>query len=105
MRRLWFKAEMKKAIKDGKKSGTTRIKPLKVNRFYQAVSGSRYDAKPFALLLITSRREIDDLVLHCTRHFKEEGFPSSAVMAGYLRAKFPQYLTTRPLYYHRFKIL
>src|SRR5438445_13596788 len=96
---------MKKAIEDGKKSGTTRIKPLKVNRRYQAVSGSRYDAKPFALLLITRRRGIDDLVLHCTRHFKEEGFPSSAVMAGYLRAKSPHYLTTLPPYYHRFTTL
>lgn len=102
MRRLWFKKEMKKAILEGRKRATTRLKPLHVGERFQAVSGSRYDAKPFAIIEITSRRKIDSLVEHCTKHYEAEGFQSSLDMAGYIRDNLPQYRKIRPLYYHTF---
>ncbi len=102
MRRLWFKEEMKGAIMLGRKSATTRAHPLKVGETYLAVSGSRYKAKPFCRVKITSQREIDLLTEHCSKHFRREGFKSSVDMALYIRKNLPEYLTKRPLYYHTF---
>jgi hypothetical protein len=103
MKRLWFKKEMKDAILLGKKTATTRIKPLNVHERYQAVNGSRFKAQPFAVLEITSRREVHDLTYHCINHFRQEGFSDSVEMGNYIHDNLPQYLTTRPLYYHTFK--
>jgi hypothetical protein len=103
VKRLWFKAAMKYAILQCHKSATTRINPLKVGECYQAVSGSRFKAEPFAVLQITSRRKVEDLTYHCTNHFRQEGFSSPVAMGEYISKNLPEYVHTRPLYYHTFK--
>jgi uncharacterized protein YqfB (UPF0267 family) len=72
--RIWFKEDMKRALLAGKKTTTTRYKQHK-NGLYLAVTGSYYDAKPFAVIQIVSSEAMtwDDVL---SWHYAEEGFES-----------------------------
>lgn len=108
MRRLWFKKEMKDAILRGDKRATTRNHKLKVRGLYRAVSGQRFKAEPFAILKITSRREIEHLAKHCMAHFPQEGFNSGQEMIDFIRANLPNYIENyeqAALYYHTFRVI
>lgn len=105
MRRLWFKADMKDAILEGRKNRTTRTHPLKVGEDYQAVSGSRFKAQPFAILQIVSMFQT---TAHALIHnnFEQEGFESPQQMTDWLmKAKLlDKWVQSDGLYTHRFEI-
>jgi len=103
MRRVWFKKEMQEAILSGKKTATSRPHPLPLERV-QAVSGSRFDAKVFAILEITDR--IPSTWRTIIRMFyREEGFGSPEEMEAYgLKQGLVKNLDDSA-FFHRFKLV
>jgi hypothetical protein len=102
VKRLWFKFEMRRAILDGKKTSTTREHPLFFGE-HLAVSGSRFHAKPFAVLEIRDRfpTTVQNVI---TMFYKEEGFTSPDDMRDFLKRN--KLLTNDvPVYFHVFKVL
>lgn len=104
IRRIWFKQLMAQAIKDGKKTSTTRDHPLKLEQ-YQAMGGSRYKAKPFAKIEITEKIPLTwEAVMNM--HHKEEGFETSLAMLIYLQANdLIKNFSSDMVFFHRFKVV
>ena len=103
MRRIWFKKQMAEAIIEGRKTSTTRDHPLKLEQ-YQAVRGSRYNAKVFSKIEIQDRfptywEYVAELF------FKEEGFGSQEEMLEYLRKEKLVKKSDDFVYFHRFKVV
>src|SRR5436853_5273 len=72
VKRLFFKKEMKDAILAGKKTTTVRDHRLDLGE-YKAVSGSRFHAKPFAVLDIISVLKRYDGVDVILDNYRTEG--------------------------------
>lgn len=108
MKRLWFKFEMRRAILDGKKTSTTREHPLSFGEVL-AVSGSRFHAKPFAVLEIRDRfpTKLENVV---AMFYKEEGFTSPEDMRDFLKRNklfkiaLNPFVET-PVYFHVFRVV
>lgn len=83
MRRLWFKEEMRAAILQGTKTCTTRYHELKKGQQYRAVSGSRFKAKPFAVIKILTSIPTNWGVV-TGGFYMPEGFKSQFAMTKYL---------------------
>jgi hypothetical protein len=82
MRRVWFKREMREAILAGRKTATTRTRPLPLGEVL-AVSGSRFKAVPFAIIKIVDRIPTTvENVIAC--FYAEEGFESPEAMGAFL---------------------
>lgn len=103
MRRVWFKKEMKEAILKGEKTATSRPHPLPLEKV-QAVSGSRYKAKVFAILDIWER--VATKPSHVIGHlYREEGFSSPENMVDFMFKENLHWDEREPLYFHRFKLV
>lgn len=103
MRRVWFTSEMRDLILAGKKSSTTRNHPLKLEK-YTAVSGSRFKAKPFAIIEIQGRIPTVWYRVY-NMFYEEEGFVSPDAMYYFLVAKKLMGNHLDEVYYHRFKLI
>lgn len=100
MRRVWFKKEMREAVLTGRKTVTTRDHPLPLTEV-QAVSGSRYNANPFAILDIYMRYPITtERVIEF--FYQEEGFNSPEEMREYCRKN--RLLQNNFGYFHKFNV-
>lgn len=103
MRRVWFKQEMKQLILEGRKTATSRPHPLPTEQV-QAVSGSRFKAKVFAILEITTR--IPSTWRNIIRLFYDvEGFRSPEEMEAYGLKQGLVKNCDDPAFFHRFKLV
>lgn len=91
------------AVLDGRKTATSRrtMHPIGV---YMAVSGSRFKAKPFAIIQITS---VDLLRWKevIKEHYKEEGFVTQTIMIEYVTKEKLCISVEGLIYFHPFKVL
>jgi len=103
MKRVWFKREMKEAILARKKTATTRTHALPLGEC-QAVSGSRFKAKPFAVLKIMDRfpTTLENVI---RMFYKEEGFQSPDDMVKFLTKERLLLKAQGPVYFHRFVLV
>ena len=104
MRRVWFKREMKEPILAGRKTATTRAHPLPLGEVL-AVSGSRFNAVPFAIIKITDRipARVEDVI---NSFYREEGFDSPEAMGAFADAKrLPVINAKNPVFFHRFEVV
>ena len=104
MRRVWFKREMKEAILAGRKRATSRTHPIPLGEIL-AVSGSRFNAVPFAILKITDRlpMRVEDII--CS-FYREEGFNSPEEMGAFAdREHLPLIDAKNPIFFHRFVVV
>lgn len=94
---------MREAILAGRKVATSRPHPLPLERV-QAVSGSRFDAKVFAVLEIADR--IPSTWRTIIRMFyREEGFGSPEEMQAYGVKQGLVKNLDDPAFFHRFKLV
>lgn len=102
MRRVWFKKEMRELILAGKKDGTTRTHPLKLEE-YTAVSGSRYAAVPFAIIKIVDCLPMTWEKIARLFHV-QEGFETPAAYLDYVHKQ--KLLTdwNQEVFYHSFVV-
>ena len=100
--RIWFKAEMKKAVLEGRKTATTRGHQKKLGDWL-AVTGSRYDPVPFAVLRITENAE--STWANSLGNFEVEGFTDRAEMERFVADAGLAYSQADRLYFHRFQVV
>lgn len=103
MRRVWFKKAMREAILTKKKTATSRTHPLPLGKV-QAVSGSRYNAKAFAILDVWERVETKPSHV-IGRLYSEEGFNSANEMVDFMFKENLRWNERLPLFFHRFKLI
>ncbi len=94
---------MRDRILAGKKTSTTRLHRLNVGEVYDAVSGSRFSAKPFAKVKILSVWEGSWTTITSER-FREEGFESPEAMREWCRKKGLTYEKAWSLFCHDFEV-
>ena len=74
---------MKEQLLAGKKTSTTRYKPLRVGETYLCVGGSRFKAQPFGY--VTIKETIPTKWFRVFQlHYKEEGFETAGVMLAFV---------------------
>lgn len=102
--RLWFKADMRDLVLAGKKTCTTRLHRLNVGEVYDAVCGSRLNAKPFAKVKILTAWEASWPTITSER-FREEGFASPQAMTEWCIKNGLTYHKTWSLFCHDFEVV
>lgn len=104
MKRIWFKKDMAQRIREGKKTATTRYKTRDTGD-YQAVEGSRYKPKVFAIITIWSinhNMKWSDVISSC---YEREGFSSAKEMEDYLlKEKLIKHSLLDDVVFHQFKV-
>lgn len=101
-RRFWFKREMAEAILEGRKTETTRDHQKGLGSWV-AVTGSYYDATPFAVIKVVANppttwaRQVG--------RWREEGFTSRNDMAAWCKREgLDRYALAPALWVHEFTL-
>lgn len=102
LRRVWFKQEMRERILDGRKVATTRNHALPLADVL-AVSGSRFNAEPFAILTIQDRIPTNVESVY-NLFYREEGFETTQEMKDYAHKEKLLQNVDGQVFYHKFKL-